>query len=89
MNAYLPEKIRGEFNPIILLMHSPKEYWDELIIEMTKEYKLQNLDRCSYGYVMWHFHGRKNMSFLLNNGFKITNENVVQGVKAVDCGDIK
>jgi hypothetical protein len=42
MNVYLPEKIKGEFNPIILLMHSPKEYWDELIIEMTKEYKLQN-----------------------------------------------
>jgi hypothetical protein len=29
------------------------------------------------------------MSFLLNNGFKITNENGVQGVKADDCGDIK
>jgi hypothetical protein len=38
---------------------------------------------------MWHFHGRKDMSFLLNNGSKITNENGVQGVKADDCGDIK
>ena len=87
LNANLPQKIKGEFNPIILLLHSPKQYWEELIPLMTKEYKLGTIDRCSYGYIMWHFHGRKDISFLLNNGYKLTNENGVQGVKAVDCGE--
>jgi hypothetical protein len=87
MNAYLPVKIKGEFNPIILLLHSPKQYWEELIPLMTNEYKLGTIDRCTYGYIMWHFHGRKDMSYLLNNGYKMTNENGVQGVKAVDCGE--
>lgn len=87
LNANLPIKIKGEFNPIILLLHSPKQYWEVLIPLMTNEYKLGKIDRCSYGYIMWHFHGRKDMSFLLNNGYKLTNENGVQGVKAVDCGE--
>lgn len=89
LNAYLQSKIKGEFNPIILLLHSPKQFWEELIQLMTNEYKLGTIDRCLYGYIMWHFHGRKDMSFLLNNGYKLTNENGVQGVKAVDCGEKK
>ena len=89
MNSYLPVKIKGEFNPIVILLHSPKIFWEEAITLITNEFNIGNLDRCSYGYIMWHLHGRKDMSFLLNNGFKMTNENGIQGVKAVDCGDIK
>jgi hypothetical protein len=89
LNRYLNVKIQGEFNPMILFLHSPKEFWEESILLMTNEFKLGNIDNCTYGYLMWHFHGRSDVSYMLNNGFKFVTENSQQRLKAVDCGDTK
>ena len=60
-----------EFNPIIIFIHSPKTYWEQLKILMKSEFDEHNIDQCTYGYLMWHFNGRKSLQPMLENGWKI------------------
>lgn len=37
---------------------------------VEREYKNGNIGRCDYGYIKWHISGRKENSFLEDNGIK-------------------
>jgi len=60
-----------EFNPVILLIHSPKKYWEELKVMMKKEYDNGVISQCDYGYLLWQFTGRKSFQPMLDNGFEM------------------
>ena len=72
---YKKEFADREFNPVILLIHSPKKYWDELKLMMKKEYENGVISRCDYGYLLWQFTGRKSFKPMLDNGFEMKEEN--------------
>jgi len=63
-----------EFNPIIILIHSPKEFWEELKVMMKNEYQNGSISQCDYGYLLWQFTGRKSFKPMLDNGFKMVEE---------------
>ena len=78
--------LEEEFNPYILIVHSPKRYWDELKTLLKKELDAKHLSRCEFGHMLWHLNGRKDLNDMLSNGFKmITNENGQEVLTAVDC----
>ncbi|RKD94531.1 hypothetical protein [Marinifilum flexuosum] len=72
---YKKEFIAPEFNPLIIFVHSPKEYWEELKGLMLNEYKQERINQCQYGYLLWHFTGRKSFKPMLDNGFEMVTEN--------------
>lgn len=72
---YDKEFVDPEFNPLIIFIHSPKKYWNELKELMLKEYENGIINQCQYGYALWQFTGRKNLQPMLNNGFKMVKEN--------------
>ena len=73
--VYNKKFVDKEFNPYILLVHSPKKYWEELQIMMKKELDEGRIDRCTYGHLLWHITGRKSMQPMLDNGFEMVVEN--------------
>lgn len=72
---YDKEFVDPEFNPLIIFIHSPREYWDELKEIMLNEYQNGVINQCQYGYALWHFTGRKNFQPMLDNGFEMVEEN--------------
>ncbi|MGX7667599.1 hypothetical protein [Flavobacterium pedocola] len=72
---YKKEFVDPEFNPLILFIHSPKNYWDELKELMLQEYKAGIINQCQYGYALWQFTGRKSFQPMLDNGYKMVKEN--------------
>ena len=72
---YNKEFADPEFNPLIIFIHSPKKYWDELKGLMLNEYKNGIINQCQYGYALWQFTGRKSFQPMLDNGFKMVEEN--------------
>ena len=64
-----------EFNPILIFIHSPKEYWEELKVLMLNEYEVGTINKCSYGYLLWQFTGRKSFQPMLDNGYVLIEEN--------------
>ncbi len=68
---YKKDFIDPEFNPYILLVHAPKKYWEELKILMKGELENGTINKCTYGHLLWHITGRKNLQPLLDNGFKM------------------
>ena len=64
-----------EFNPYILLIHAPKEYWNELITLMKNELDNNRISKCTYGHMLWHFTGRKSFQPMLDNGYEMVEEN--------------
>lgn len=71
---YKKEFVDPEFNPIILLIHSPKEFWEELKILMLNEFNIGRINQCSYGYLLWQFTGRKSFQPMLENGYEMVEE---------------
>ena len=71
---YTKEFVDPEFNPLIIFIHSPKEYWDELKELMLNEYKNGVINQCQYGYALWQFTGRKSFQPMLDNGFVMVEE---------------
>jgi len=71
-----------EFYPLLLLIHSPSEYSDELKTLMSNEYKMGNINQCQYGYLLWHLEGRKSMQPMLDNGFEMVEENGKKTMKS-------
>ncbi len=65
----------AEFNPLIIFIHSPEKYWEELKEIMLNEYKSGIINQCTYGYSLWQFTGRKSFQPMLDNGFKMVVEN--------------
>lgn len=72
---YKKEFIDPEFNPLIIFIHSPKKYWEELNELMLNEYKAGRINQCQYGYLLWQFTGRKSFKPMLENGYKMVEEN--------------
>ena len=79
---YKKEFVDEEFNPLILFVHSPKKYLEDLKALMLSEYKIGNINQCAYGYALWHFSGRKSFQPMLDNGFKMVEENGVEVLKS-------
>ena len=72
---YNNEFVDPEFNPLIIFIHSPKKYWDELKELMLNQYQAGIINQCQYGYALWQFTGRKSFQPMLENGFEIVKEN--------------
>ncbi|WP_313114352.1 hypothetical protein [Aequorivita sediminis] len=72
---YKKEFADPEFNPLIIFIHSPKKYWDELKELMFMEYQNGIINQCQYGYALWQFTGRKSFQPMLDNGFEMIEEN--------------
>ena len=72
---YKKEFADPEFNPLIIFIHSPKKYWDELKELMLKEYQNGIINQCQYGYLLWQFTGRKSFQPMLDNGYEMIKEN--------------
>jgi hypothetical protein len=64
-----------EFNPYILLVHSPKKYWEELKVLMKIELDNGVISKCTYGHLLWHLTGRKSFQPMLENGYEMVEEN--------------
>ncbi|MFB9863375.1 hypothetical protein [Rufibacter immobilis] len=59
-----------EFHTYMILLHSPKEYAQELIALVTTEHKNGNFpNKCLYGHLLWHLNGRSDMKYFLENGY--------------------
>ena len=82
---YKKDFIDPEFDPLILLIHSPKKYWEELKVLMLIEYKKGIINQCIYGYSLWHFNGRKSFQPMLENGWKFIEENGIKRIETT-CG---
>lgn len=79
---YDAEFVDPEFNPTLIFIHSPKEYWEELKTLMLNEYKAGTINQCAYGYLLWHFNGRKSFQPMLDNGWELVEENGKQILKS-------
>jgi hypothetical protein len=71
-----------EFNPFILFIHSPKEYWNEIDDLLKTELNEERINRCTYGFFLWHISGRKSFQVMLDNGYEFTEENGKQILKS-------
>jgi hypothetical protein len=79
---YNNEFVDPEFNPYILIVHAPKQYWEELKILMKNEFNDGTINKCTYGHLLWHVTGRKSFQPMLDNGFEMTVENGKTVLKA-------
>lgn len=87
IKKYYTKKIANpEFSALLIFIHTPKVFHKEVELLMTKEYKEGRINRCAYGYLKWHVNGRNSMSHLLDNGYKLVeDENGKKRFIAVDC----
>ncbi|RNL68632.1 hypothetical protein ED312_23050 [Sinomicrobium pectinilyticum] len=59
-----------DFNPIIILIHTPFSMVEKLIPIAEREFKNGNFkSKCEYGYLLWHLHGRSDFRYMLENGY--------------------
>ena len=69
------EKLSGkdiDFNPVIILAHTPFSFKDRMIHLLEKEYKAGNFfGKCEYGYLLWHLNGRSDFKYMLENGYEM------------------
>ncbi|NQX85898.1 MAG: hypothetical protein HRT67_08325 [Flavobacteriaceae bacterium] len=79
---YKKEFVDPEFNPLIIFIHSPRKYWNELKELMLKEYQNGIINQCQYGYALWQFTGRKSFQPMLDNGFEMVEENGITTLKS-------
>tara|TARA_B100000378_G_scaffold276363_1_gene274142 strand:- start:5860 stop:6480 length:621 start_codon:yes stop_codon:yes gene_type:complete len=79
---YNKDFVDPEFNPLIIFIHSPKKYWEQLKELMLKKYKNGTINKCQYGYALWQFTGRKSFQPMLDNGFKMVEENGKTTIKS-------
>jgi len=83
---YDKEFIDSEFRALLIFIHAPQIYWDDLKSLMKTELDEGRISRCDYGYVLWHVNGRNKFSYLLDNGYKLVKDkNGRERFKAVDC----
>ncbi len=75
-----------DFNPVILLIHSPSEFSKELIEIVEYEKDKGRIEKCDFGYLLWHLNGRSDFQPMLENGYEIVKkEDGTIHLKAVDC----
>ncbi|MFD0975443.1 hypothetical protein [Salinimicrobium gaetbulicola] len=84
LKKYSKESI--DFNPLILLIHSPFSYSEDLKKIAKIEKEQGRLEKCDYGYLLWHLNGRSDFQPMLDNGYEmIKNEDGTVKLKPVDC----
>lgn len=75
-----------DFNPLILLIHSPSEFSKELIEIAEYEKRKNRIKKCDFGYLLWHLNGRSDFQPMLDNGYEmLKSEDGAFTLKAVDC----
>ncbi|WP_037320361.1 hypothetical protein [Salegentibacter sp. Hel_I_6] len=75
-----------DFNPLILLIHSPSRFSKELIEIAKYEKSKDRIKKCDFGYLLWHLKGRSDFQPMLDNGYEMAkNEDGTFSLKAVDC----
>ncbi|WP_255462670.1 hypothetical protein [Galbibacter sp. BG1] len=72
---YKNDFVDSEFNPLIILIHSPRKYWAELKEIVYKEHTSGRINQCEYGYLLWQFTGRESFQPMLENGYEMVREN--------------
>lgn len=72
---YNKEFVDSEFRPMLIFIHSPSQYWEELKVLILEEYRIGNINQCQYGYLLWQFTGRQSFKPMLDNGYKLIEEN--------------
>ncbi|MFD0976983.1 hypothetical protein [Salinimicrobium gaetbulicola] len=84
LKKYSEESI--DFSPLILLIHSPFSYSEDLKKIAKIEKEQGRLEKCDYGYLLWHLNGRSDFQPMLDNGYEmIKNEDGTVKLKPVDC----
>lgn len=84
LKNYSEESI--DFRPLILLIHSPFDYSEEIKKLAKIEKENGRLKKCDYGYLLWHLNGRSDFQPMLDNGYKMTKkEDETFDLKPVDC----
>jgi len=82
IKKYYKKKLNNpEFNPATIFIHAPKIYSDELKVLMKSELEAKRIDRCTFGFILWHLNGRHGFKDMLDNGYVMEGRNL----KAVDC----
>lgn len=71
----------------VLFVHSDyKKYKAEILKLVEAEIKRGNFtSRCEYGHLLWHLNGRTDMSFFLDNGYKMVKDGERTSMQPVDC----
>lgn len=84
LKQFSDEKI--DFSPLIILIHSPFDYSEELKQIAIIENKEGRLKKCDFGYLLWHLGGRSDFQPMLDNGYEmIKNEDGTIKLKPVEC----
>ena len=75
-----------DFNPVIILVHTPFDMTKKLIPIAEKEFKKGNFrSKCEYGYLLWHLHGRSDFKYMLENGYEMETDEKGQFVLKSTC----
>ncbi|WP_424493283.1 hypothetical protein [Salinimicrobium sp. GXAS 041] len=64
-----------DFDPILMFIHAPKKFREELKELMLLEYEAGRINQCQYGYLLWHILGRQSFQPMLDNGYEMIQEN--------------
>lgn len=70
LKEYSNEEIN--FNPLLLFIHSPSVFSQEIATLMKSEKEENRIKKCDYGYLLWHLGGRKDFTPMLKNGYAMT-----------------
>ena len=86
IKKYYKKELDEEFSPHIIFIHSSNEFWEELEYLMKKEKEKGFYNKCAYGHLLWHIHGRHNIQYMLDNGFEYIIDNQGRKIlKGTDC----
>lgn len=87
IKRYYQGSLPSEFNPVMILVHSPEKYWDQIREMAEREKDKGNLGKCDYGYIMWHVSGRKENKYLADNGIKFAANSAGRAIYIWTCTD--
>ena len=79
---YEKDFVDSEFNPFLIFIHSPKEYFDEIRNLMRIELENDRISKCHWGYLLWHINGRKSFQPMLDNGYELVEVNGKRTMKS-------
>lgn len=77
----------SEFNPVLILIHSPRKYWNQIREMAQREKEKGNMGKCDYGYIMWHTSERKENKHLDESGIEYTANPAGRAVIVWPCTD--
>ena len=87
IKKYYKKKLPEEFNPTIFFVHANKKYWSKIKTVAEREFSNGNMGMCDFGYIMWHISGRKENSYLENNGIRFAANSEGRAIYIETCED--